>query len=93
LPALTPQSITDPQAFRLMLERIRLQGHALTDQEFHLGIRSVGAPIFDQQGHVVAAVNATSTVHYFSDTFLENTVIPQVKQAGAEISRSLGYRG
>jgi len=92
LPALTPQSITDPVAFRRMLQRIHQQGHALTDEEFHLGIRSVAAPIFDQQGQVVAAVNATSTVHYFSDAFLENTVIPHVKQAGAEISRSLGYR-
>lgn len=93
LPALTPHSITDPAKFRAMLQESRTQGYVFTDEEFHVGVRSVAAPIRDRWGHVVAAINATSIVQKFSDAFTARQVVPLVCGAADDISRSLGHGG
>jgi IclR family pca regulon transcriptional regulator len=93
LPASTPKSITDPAAFRQMLNQSRAQGYVFTDEEFHPGVRSVAAPVRDRKGDVVAAINATSIVQKFSDTLLADNVVPAVLQAAADISEGLGFQG
>jgi IclR family transcriptional regulator, pca regulon regulatory protein len=60
LRALTSHTIHDPAALRAELTRTRRQGWALVDQELEEGLRSVAAPILDQDGRVVAAVNVSS---------------------------------
>ena len=40
-----PNTITDPQAFRAELERIRAAGIAVNDEELAYGLRSIAAPI------------------------------------------------
>lgn len=56
-PALTPLTLTDPQAIMAELARIRLQGYAINDQEVEAGLLSLGVPLFSAQGKVVAAAN------------------------------------
>ena len=92
IPALTPRTIVDPQAFRGMLAQARAQGHAYTDGEFHLGVRSVAAPVLDASGRVVAGINATAITHVFTDEHVRDVVIPAVRRAAAELSRGLGHR-
>ena len=60
LPALTRHTISDAARLRTELLRIRRQGWALVDQELEEGLRSVAAPIRDQDGRVVAAVNLSA---------------------------------
>jgi IclR family pca regulon transcriptional regulator len=91
LPSMTPRSITDPDAFRSMLMRSKTQGYVFTDEEFHVGVRSVAAPIRDRWGKVCAAINATSIVQKFSDNYTTQTVVPAVTEAAREISTSLGH--
>lgn len=91
LPAITARSITDPQVFRQMLHNANVQGYVCTDQEFHAGVRSIAAPVFDRWGKVVAAINATSIVQTFTDEYIESTVIAAVQSAAKEISMSLGH--
>jgi IclR family pca regulon transcriptional regulator len=92
IPALTHRTIVDPQAFRRMLAQARAQGHAYTDEEFHLGVRSVAAPVHDASGRVVAGINATAITHVFTDEHVRDVVIPAVCGAAAELSRGLGHR-
>jgi len=93
LPAVTEHSTTDPVVFRKMLQESRERGYAMTDEEFHPGVRSIAAPIRDRDGSVVAAINATSIVQKFSDEFVAGTVVPHVIEAAGDISRGLGYMG
>jgi IclR family transcriptional regulator, acetate operon repressor len=66
LPALTPLSITSASALAEELERIRQLGYSVNDQERSLGTRSVGAPVQDARGTVVAAISLQAPVTRFS---------------------------
>lgn len=91
LKALTPKTTVDPAAVRLKLERARQDGYFFNDEEFSLGIRSIAAPVFDSQGHVVAGINATALTTVFTDARVHDEIVPAVKEAAAEISRGLGW--
>lgn len=56
LPRLCVNTITDPEALRAELARIRERGYAESHEETDLGAWGVATPIFDQGGRVVAAV-------------------------------------
>ncbi|MHB1162868.1 MAG: IclR family transcriptional regulator, partial [Chloroflexota bacterium] len=56
LPAVTRNSITDPNRLREELHRTRELGHALDDEESFPGIRCVAVPLFDYSGAPIAAI-------------------------------------
>ncbi len=91
IPALTANSTSDPIAFRQMLARARADGYVFNDQEFHLGVRSIAAPVFDASGKVVAGINATAMTHAFTDEVVRDAVIPAVREAARSISAGLGF--
>lgn len=93
IPAMTPNSTSDPVAFRHLLARARQDGYVFNDQEFHLGVRSIAAPLFDAAGQVVAGINATAMTHAFTDEVVRDAVLPAVCAAASEISRGLGFVG
>ena len=92
IPALTEKSTVDPAAFRALLANARQRGYVYNDEEFHRGVRSIAAPIFDASGAVVAGLNATAMVYTFTDELVTQTVIPAVVRAARELSQGLGYR-
>ena len=55
--ARTPRTLTDPKALVAEFERVRLQGHAIVDQEVELGLRSIAIPLYNSRGQTVAAMN------------------------------------
>jgi len=59
--AITVRTITDVDALRAELARVRASGVAIVDGELELGIRSIAAPIRGRDGRVVAAVNVSTT--------------------------------
>ena len=56
LQAHTPFSITDPDAFSLRLEKIRVQGYVMEKEEAVEGVLGITAPIRDYSRQVVAAL-------------------------------------
>jgi IclR family acetate operon transcriptional repressor len=59
MPRLTVRTITAPSGLRADLERARVAGHAIDDEEHAIGLRCIAAPVFDETGDVVAAVSAS----------------------------------
>jgi IclR family acetate operon transcriptional repressor len=59
MPRLTAKTITTPAALRTELKRIRGRGYSVDDEEQAIGLRCVAAPIYDENGEVVAAVSAS----------------------------------
>lgn len=57
LPARTSRTLTDPKALIAEFARVRLQGHAIVDQEVELGLRSIAIPLYNSRGQTVAAMN------------------------------------
>lgn len=88
--ALTPKTITSVQRLKQELKRIRAVGYAVDDEEFELGLRCVGAPVWDHTNKVVAAISIAGPVFRVSRQRLPE-LSALVKRAAADLSRSLGY--
>ncbi|HZD90615.1 MAG TPA: IclR family transcriptional regulator, partial [Pseudolabrys sp.] len=56
LPAHTPSTITNREAFDVELNRIATQGYSLDREEFLLGMAAIAVPVLGKDGAVVAAV-------------------------------------
>ncbi len=54
--AYTPNTTTDPEEFRSKVEGIATRGFAIDDEELHLGVRCVAAPLRATDGTVVASL-------------------------------------
>jgi len=89
LAAITPHTITDPTALVASLVKVRRQGFATVVEENIPGVLSVGAPITDRGGNVVAALSVAFPKYLESGLTLQGS-IPLVTAAALRISRALG---
>ncbi|HWG99806.1 MAG TPA: IclR family transcriptional regulator [Pilimelia sp.] len=89
LPAVTPQTITDPAALRAELARIRTRGYAVDDRENEPEVRCVAAPVFDHTNKVAAALSVSGLSSRLTAATVRR-LGPTVAQAAARVSRALG---
>jgi DNA-binding IclR family transcriptional regulator len=85
LRAFTPRTIVDPDVLAAELERVRDDGYAVDREEFDENFCCIAAPVFDADGHFVAALGLSTTVHVFDterDTLAE-AVVGVAQRAGA----------
>jgi len=87
--AITPHTITDAAALIASLAKVRHQGFATVVEENIPGVLSVGAPITDRAGSVVAALSVAFPKYLESGLTLQGS-IPLVTAAALRISRTLG---
>lgn len=90
LTALTKQTLTTRAALDAELARIREQGYAIANRELEADYIAIGAPIFNHEGRVIAAVSVGGP-HTRLTRECVARFIPLVKQTAAQISRNLGY--
>ncbi len=90
LPQLTPNTITMPDVLAAELKKVRETGYALCNGEGYWDAGSVGAPIRDFTGDVVAALTVFGPLSRYQGETL-NTYIKETVTIAKEISRSLGY--
>ena len=88
----TENTITTKQALEADLQETRAQGYARIEEEFVLGMNSLAAPIFDDSGHVGAAVNLSGLLTTHMNAEIEAPLIEAVLECAAQISTALGYR-
>jgi IclR family pca regulon transcriptional regulator len=86
---LTSHTITNLKDFLKELAQVRLKGYALNDEELSIGNRAIAAPILDEKGFAVAAINlAVPTARYTRKEVEEKLAVP-VLTASHEISEAL----
>jgi IclR family KDG regulon transcriptional repressor len=88
----TTNTITDINDLKKHLMIIREEGVAFDDEEYDLGIRSVGAALKNGEGEVVGAISILGPSVRLTHAKLQEYV-PIVKKCALEISRELGYPG
>ncbi len=82
----TERTVTDPDVLRHMLADVRTRGFSVSDRQVTLDALSVGAPIHDGRGQVIAAVSLV--VRHGSAT--PHALAPLVRTSARAISRALG---
>ncbi|MEU7871593.1 IclR family transcriptional regulator C-terminal domain-containing protein [Dactylosporangium sp. NPDC049140] len=89
--ALTPRTVTGPEALRAEIGRAREQGWALVDQELEEGLRSVAAPIRDRAGRVIAAVNLSTAASRRTAAEVRRDLVPPLLETAARIESDLPH--
>ncbi|MGH9309303.1 MAG: IclR family transcriptional regulator [Vicinamibacterales bacterium] len=83
-------TIVSPALLKRELARVRAADYAFDDEEEEIGIRCIGAPIFNWEGTVAAAVSVTGSVGRINAETIE-AVAQRVKHTAHAISHELGY--
>jgi len=86
----TPNTITDIEEYKAVLERAKVEGFAMDNEEFELGVICVAAPIFSYDGKIRHAISISTPKMRMNDEKLE-VFSEKVKETAGEISRELGY--
>ena len=89
LSARTEHTITTPEALRTDLQRIRTRGYSTDLEENEVGVRCVGAPVFDHNIRVVGAISIAGPAYRVSEERLHE-LAQLVTEAAQETSRRLG---
>ena len=88
----TDATLTDPDALSTQLALIRSRGYAVDEGEHQPGLRCIGAPIRDRNGHVFAAVSISGPSWEISVEKTDGMSKIVMHHAGV-ISQRLGYSG
>ncbi len=86
---LSARTVTDKATLRSLLDRVRRQGWAATDQELEEGLRSLAVPIHDASGAVVAALNVSVHASRASMATLRRDFLPAAQAAAVAIESDL----
>jgi IclR family KDG regulon transcriptional repressor len=89
---LTSNSITTAKALKEELAQIRLQGFAIDNEENELGIRCVGAPIFDFNATPIAAISISVPRERMNQERITLLGL-LVSKAAQMVSRRKGFTG
>lgn len=85
----TSYTITDRARLRSELHTIRRQGWALVDQELEDGIRTLAAPVHDQEGAVIAAVSISKLIGRCDTKSARQSLLPPLLAAAQAIDTDL----
>ncbi len=89
----TEKTLTDIDAIERVLEKTRREGYALNDGELALELKSIAAPVRNETGRIVAAVNIAVHASQYDVPKMKKVLLPALKETTRTISAALGYRG
>jgi IclR family acetate operon transcriptional repressor len=90
LPQLTAKTVTDTAVFHQELAKTRLRGYSFLQEWLEEGLIVVGAPLFNHDGQVVAAISLGAPAIRFPPE-REPEMGQLVKQTAQRISQNLGW--
>jgi len=92
LEARTPRSIVDVSELDRQLAAAREGGYARTFEELEVGLDAIAAPVYSADGEVIAAMDVSGPAHRLQAGGGPDFV-GLTREAAAEVSRRLGFRG
>jgi IclR family pca regulon transcriptional regulator len=85
-----PRTITDHNAFRAELKKVREEGYALVNQELEEGLVAIAVPVRDRMGRARAAINLSTHIGRKSVEDMR-ALVPLVQEAAADIELGLSH--
>lgn len=89
LPKMASKTITDAEALRQELRKIRPQGYAIDDHEYSATMRCIAVPVFEGNGRVNSGISISGPESRFSFEKLDELSGP-ILSASRNLSRQLG---
>lgn len=89
---LTEHTITDLDAMKEELKRIRTRGYSTDEQENEIGVRCIAIPLLDYTQKAWGAISISGPVERMTDAVFED-IIPVLIAIGNQIGNELGYYG
>ncbi len=87
-----PATVTNVKKLEKEIENVGKQGWSIVSEELELGACGIGAPIKDEKGNVVAAINLSTNLARHSPQELKRKFLPAVLKAAGQISQHLTLR-
>ena len=87
LESFTAHTLTSSARLRKNLEQVRIQGYAVDDEEFDLGVRCIAVPVFDFRGKVVGSIGISGPA-----TRVTPERLPELAMRVVEIGKALSER-
>ena len=76
---LTPHTVTEIEPLMAKLAEVRVQGHAIVDQELELGLVSLAMPLVNGRGQVAAAFNLSVQSQRVAGDEIETNLLPRMR--------------
>ena len=86
----TGNSNIDVKVLQAEIDQVRECGWAMDKEEYALGAFCIGAPIFDHEGSIIAAVTVTGPAERIRERLEDN--LTRVLANAKKISEAMGYR-
>jgi IclR family pca regulon transcriptional regulator len=85
----TARTVTGVDKLRLALRNVRRHGHALVDQEYEVGLRSLAVPVYAPNGRVVATINLSGSAPRMPVYEMQTRFLPHLRNAATELGAIL----
>lgn len=85
----TPQTLCSIDTLENDLVATRKRGYALDNEERHIGMRCISAPVFDELGTPLGGLSVSGPSVRVDDAFIERSA-PAVLEAANELTRLVG---
>lgn len=89
--SLTQKTIVDYEDFLSELDKVKTNGYAEDDEENEMGVRCIGAPIFNHKGQIEGAISISGPAFRVTKERVDE-ISKEVKKYAKLISKELGYR-
>jgi len=85
----TPKTIVSRTALLKEIERARVQGWYLSDEEIDEGVRSLALPLHNANNQVIAAINVSCYAGRVSIDTILKSFLPKMREAALVINTAL----
>jgi IclR family pca regulon transcriptional regulator len=89
LPKYTKNTITSKNILLQEINKVRIQGWSINDQELEYGLRSIAVPIYNKAEKVVASINISTTAQSNTLESMEAMFLPELRITAKKISDDL----
>lgn len=91
LPAVTENTITDPELLSAELQDVRERGYAINKEESTQGLRAVGVPVLNPDGEVLGALSVSGPTHRMKGEWFESEIPNIILGAANEVELNITF--
>jgi IclR family pca regulon transcriptional regulator len=85
LARLTPRTVTEPRAFRAIIDQVRADDWCVAHEEHEIGVHALAIPLRNMQGRTVAAVNVVTQPQRLATGAMQHDLLPALLEAAREL--------